>query len=56
MQTPPFSVEREDGSLFYPGADVNGDCQVIGSDVTYLVNYFRGINTEIRYCEDYPPL
>lgn len=22
--------------------DANGDCLVIGSDVTYLVNYFRG--------------
>ncbi|MCD6162890.1 MAG: carboxypeptidase regulatory-like domain-containing protein [candidate division Zixibacteria bacterium] len=28
---------------FVPG-DANGDGRVIGSDVTYLINYFRGIN------------
>jgi hypothetical protein len=37
---------------FYASADINGDCKVIGSDVTRLVNYFRGMN-EISYCQEY---
>jgi len=40
--------------LFWASADVNGDCNVIGSDVTKLVNVFRGITTT-SFCEDYTP-
>jgi len=32
------------GSLYIPG-DVNGDGSVIASDVTYAVNYFRGLGS-----------
>jgi len=39
---------------FWASADANGDCNVIGSDVTYLVNAFRGFFS-ILYCIDYPP-
>jgi len=39
---------------FWASADVNGDCQVIGSDVTKLINYLRG-QTDLSYCPDYPP-
>lgn len=39
---------------FWASADINGDCAVIGSDVTKLVNCFRGL-TEKSYCPDYPP-
>ena len=39
---------------FYAAGDVNGDCQLIGSDVTRFMNYFRGIEP-IEYCPDYEP-
>jgi hypothetical protein len=39
---------------FYCSADINGDCQVLGNDVTAFVNFFRGSGT-IQYCPDYPP-
>ena len=39
---------------FYVAGDINGDCQVLGSDVTWLVNYFKGIN-DIRWCPEYIP-
>jgi hypothetical protein len=39
---------------FYASADANGDCQVIGSDVSRLVEYFRG-RAPISYCPDFPP-
>jgi hypothetical protein len=42
-------------SDFYYSADVNGDCQVIGSDVTRMVNYFRG-GDDLNYCPNLPPL
>ncbi|MCP4583419.1 MAG: DUF1565 domain-containing protein [candidate division Zixibacteria bacterium] len=39
---------------FFASADINGDCQVVGSDVTRLVSYFRG-QVFMSYCHDYPP-
>lgn len=39
---------------FYALADVNADCRVIGSDVTRLVNFFRGLGL-IAPCPDYLP-
>ena len=41
-ETRSFTVDCE--IYFIPG-DANGDGRVIGSDVTYLVGYFRGINS-----------
>ena len=39
----------------YVGAcDVNGDCLFMGSDIIYLVNYFRGGST-LSYCPQTPP-
>ena len=38
-----LSVVVDSTAAFLPG-DANGDGQVIGSDITYLVNYFKGIN------------
>ncbi|MCP4582002.1 MAG: hypothetical protein GY839_10310 [candidate division Zixibacteria bacterium] len=38
---------------FYASADINGDCLVIGSDVTRFVHFFRG-EVEMSYCPDYP--
>jgi len=40
---------------FWCSADANGDCSIIGSDVTKLVNVFRGIGS-IGYCENYMPI
>ncbi|MCP4582317.1 MAG: hypothetical protein GY839_11945 [candidate division Zixibacteria bacterium] len=40
---------------FWASADANGDCLVIGSDITKLQNYFRG-TTILEYCVDYEPL
>jgi len=40
---------------FWASADANGDCNIIGSDVTKLVNVFRGQGS-ILYCTDYEPL
>ncbi|MCP4580154.1 MAG: hypothetical protein GY839_00945 [candidate division Zixibacteria bacterium] len=40
-----FYVEADTSSIFYIPGDANGDLLVIGSDVTFLVNYFRGITT-----------
>ena len=39
---------------FWCSADVNGDCLIIGSDVTRLNGSFRG-NRTLLYCPDYPP-
>jgi len=39
---------------FWCSADANGDCNIIGSDVTKLVNVFRGQGS-ILYCIDYEP-
>jgi len=39
---------------FWAAADMNGDCNIIGSDVTYRVNVAHGIG-RIKYCQDYPP-
>ncbi|MCP4582439.1 MAG: hypothetical protein GY839_12580 [candidate division Zixibacteria bacterium] len=40
---------------FWCSADVNGDCIIIGSDVTRLVHVFRTGGDLYRYCADYPP-
>ena len=40
---------------FYAAGDINGDCVVMGSDVTRFQNYFRGTTT-ISYCPNYYPL
>lgn len=40
---------------FWAAGDINGDCVILGSDVTRLQNYFRGTAT-ISYCPGYPPL
>ena len=39
---------------FWASADANGDCSVLGSDITRLIYYFRGL-AEIEYCPDYEP-
>lgn len=39
---------------FFASADANGDCIIIGSDVTFLVQYFRGNRPEIFFCPDFP--
>jgi hypothetical protein len=39
---------------FWCSADANGDCNIIGSDVTKRINVARGIGS-IDYCPDYPP-
>jgi hypothetical protein len=42
------------GQYFWASADVNGDCQVIGADVTKLINYLRGSGT-LSWCVEYEP-
>ena len=39
---------------FWASADANGDCQIIASDVTKLINYLRG-QTDLSCCPNYPP-
>jgi len=39
---------------FWASADANGDCLGLSSDVTKLINYFRGVG-EILYCPDFEP-
>ncbi|MCP4581947.1 MAG: hypothetical protein GY839_10030 [candidate division Zixibacteria bacterium] len=41
-------------SFFCP-ADINGDCHVIGSDATRMVNYFREM-VDISFCLEKPPM
>jgi len=41
--------------LFWASADVSGDCNVIGSDVTKQVSTLRGAS-QINSCNHYPPL
>jgi hypothetical protein len=43
------------GQYFWASADVNGDCQVIGADVTKLINYLRGSGT-LSWCVEYEPV
>ncbi|MCP4582275.1 MAG: carboxypeptidase regulatory-like domain-containing protein [candidate division Zixibacteria bacterium] len=47
-------THRCDLDGFWASADVNGDCDILGSDVTRMVNYFRGM-TDLTWCPDYPP-
>jgi hypothetical protein len=39
---------------FYPAADVNGDCQVDLTDITYLNDYLHG-GLPLMFCPPYPP-
>jgi len=39
-----FLIDYDTSEVEFIAGDANGDGQVIGSDVTYLVNYFRDIN------------
>jgi hypothetical protein len=39
---------------FYAAADANGDCQIIGSDATYLIRYFQSLGEPPTFCPDYP--
>jgi len=49
--SPPYEVDG-----FYPAADVNGDCSVSGSDLTWLVQYVEMPGTPLQNCMEYPPL
>ena len=40
---------------YYCGGDVNGDCELKGSDVTKLTRYFSA-GDSLSYCPDYQPL
>jgi len=40
-----FTTKEEVPGFDYVPGDVNGDGRIIGSDVTFLVNYFRGLGT-----------
>jgi len=54
-----FFLQRNPSCLFegfYAAADVNGDCMIIGSDVTSLVRYFLMQGPAPRYCPDFPPI
>jgi len=54
---PPDScINPQNGEWLYVAGDVNGDCQFICSDITYLVRYFMGIQPVLRYCPYTPPL
>jgi len=39
----------------YVAGDVNGSCEFLGSDISFLVSYLRGINPLLRYCPQVPP-
>jgi hypothetical protein len=39
---------------FWASADANGDCLVLGNDVTRIISYLRGI-IDLSYCEAYTP-
>jgi len=41
--------------LFWASADVNGDCNIISSDVTKLISALRGVS-QVNFCPNYPPL
>jgi hypothetical protein len=43
------------GPYFWASADANGDCQIIGGDITRLVSWLRGQNVQLQYCPDYEP-
>lgn len=44
-----------DGGWFYVAGDANGNCSFTGSDITFLVAYFKGYNPEIFLCPQTPP-
>jgi len=39
-----FQIDYDTSEVEFMPGDANGDGQIYGSDVTYLVNFFRGIN------------
>jgi hypothetical protein len=41
----PFSIFMDQTDCYYVPGDANDDGNVIGSDVTYMVNYFRGLGS-----------
>jgi hypothetical protein len=43
------------GQYFWASADANGDCMLIGSDVTRLVGYLRGGSAPLPHCLAYEP-
>jgi hypothetical protein len=42
-------------SWLYAAGDVNGNCAFTGSDISYLVEYFRGHRPEPDWCPQTPP-
>jgi uncharacterized repeat protein (TIGR01451 family) len=40
---------------FYAAMDVNGNCAANGIDITYFVNFLKGIQPALLYCADCPP-
>jgi len=50
----PLAPSPDPSPYYWASADVNGDCKLIGSDVTKLVGVFRGLY-DPSYCPDYPP-
>ncbi|MCD6161594.1 MAG: hypothetical protein J7K40_04165, partial [candidate division Zixibacteria bacterium] len=49
---PPDSCMCPDEYLYH-AAGANGNCVFIGSDITYLLNYFRGGSAPV-FCQDCP--
>jgi hypothetical protein len=47
--TPTDSINL-DNCVFYPAIDVNGDCRITASDISYLQKYLRGIVKELKRC------
>jgi hypothetical protein len=45
----------EDGELFQPAFDFNGDCVINWADMHYAVDFYRGIHAQPLYCPDFPP-
>jgi hypothetical protein len=41
---------------FYAAGDVNGDCVYNGIDMVYFISYLKGINPQLYYCVDCPPI
>ena len=39
----------------YAAGDVNGNCTFNGIDITFFVNYLRGRQPRILFCQDCPP-
>ena len=53
---PPDSCWNDSINVWlYAAGDVNGNCDVLGSDLSYFISYFRSINPEILWCPQTPP-